>query len=65
MPNQTGRLVIVTIANSGLGYKSAKALLRAGATVVMVCRNQTKAGARLWDVSEELTGVTYPFRVPA
>jgi NAD(P)-dependent dehydrogenase (short-subunit alcohol dehydrogenase family) len=44
MPDQTGKIAIVTGANSGLGYESAQALIRRGAHVVIACRNQTKAG---------------------
>jgi NAD(P)-dependent dehydrogenase (short-subunit alcohol dehydrogenase family) len=43
MPDQTGKIAIVTGANSGLGYESAQALIRRGAHVVIACRNQTKA----------------------
>ena len=42
MPDQTGRVAIVTGANSGIGFETAKALAKKGATVVMACRNQAK-----------------------
>jgi len=42
MPDQTGRVAIVTGANSGIGFETAKALALKGATVVMACRNLTK-----------------------
>ena len=43
MPSQDGRVAIVTGANSGIGYETAKALADKGATVVMACRNSEKA----------------------
>lgn len=47
IPDQTGRVHVVTGANSGLGKASAMALAGAGAHVVMAARNQVKAvGAR-------------------
>lgn len=36
---QTGRVAIVTGANSGIGFEAAKALAVAGATVVVACRS--------------------------
>lgn len=43
IPDQAGRTVMVTGANSGLGLQTAKALAAAGATVLMGCRNAEKA----------------------
>jgi NAD(P)-dependent dehydrogenase (short-subunit alcohol dehydrogenase family) len=43
MPDLAGRVVVVTGANSGIGYETSAALAGAGATVVMACRNQQKA----------------------
>ncbi|MBY6685334.1 SDR family NAD(P)-dependent oxidoreductase [Rhodococcus sp. BP-149] len=43
VPDQTGRTFVVTGANSGLGAEAAKALGRAGATVVLACRTVEKA----------------------
>lgn len=45
MPDQSGRVAIITGANSGLGYESALALARKGATVVMAVRNLEKGAA--------------------
>jgi NAD(P)-dependent dehydrogenase (short-subunit alcohol dehydrogenase family) len=42
IPDQHGRLAVVTGANSGLGTATARELARAGATVVMACRNGAK-----------------------
>ncbi|MCB9118103.1 MAG: SDR family oxidoreductase [Caldilineaceae bacterium] len=43
IPDMTGKIVIITGANSGLGLESTKALAAKGATVVMACRNLSKA----------------------
>ena len=42
IPDQRGRVAIVTGANSGIGLAAARELARAGARVVMAVRNQDK-----------------------
>jgi protochlorophyllide reductase len=43
IPDQTGRIALVTGASSGLGLETARALAAKGATVVMACRSIRKA----------------------
>ncbi|MCK5857954.1 oxidoreductase [Abyssibacter sp.] len=43
IPNLTGKTAVVTGANSGLGYHTARALAAAGAQVIMACRSESKA----------------------
>jgi NAD(P)-dependent dehydrogenase (short-subunit alcohol dehydrogenase family) len=47
MPDQAGRTIFVTGANSGLGLRSAEALASRGARVLMGCRNPEKAAVAL------------------
>lgn len=43
MPDQRGRLALITGANSGLGLETARALLAKGATVILACRSLERA----------------------
>lgn len=57
IPDQTGRTVLITGANSGLGLRSAEALAAKDARVLMACRNETKATAALEQVRAVATSV--------
>jgi len=41
--DQTGRTILITGANSGIGYEAARALAQHGAHVVLACRTREKA----------------------
>ena len=43
LPSMSGRVCIVTGANSGIGAATAEGLARAGATVVMACRDRARS----------------------
>jgi NAD(P)-dependent dehydrogenase (short-subunit alcohol dehydrogenase family) len=54
MPDLTGKVLIVTGANSGLGFESTKALAEHGATVVMAVRNMEKGEKARADILKEV-----------
>lgn len=47
IPDLTGKVFVVTGANSGIGYQCSLALAEKGATVVMACRNLERGQAAL------------------
>ncbi|WP_343575909.1 SDR family NAD(P)-dependent oxidoreductase [Mycobacterium sp.] len=47
IPDQSGRVVVITGANTGLGYHTAAALAQAGAHVVLAVRNLEKGNLAL------------------
>jgi len=52
IPDQTGRTILVTGANSGLGLVAAELLAAAGAHVLMACRSPERGEAALHTVAE-------------
>jgi NAD(P)-dependent dehydrogenase (short-subunit alcohol dehydrogenase family) len=50
VPDLSGRLAVVTGANSGLGFGLARRLAAAGADVVMAIRNQAKGEAAIEEI---------------
>ena len=56
IPDQTGRVAIVTGANSGLGLATARELARAGARVVLACRNTAKGDVARGEIEAAVPG---------
>lgn len=50
IPDLSGRLAVVTGANSGLGFGLARRLAGAGADVIMAIRNRTKGDAAISEI---------------
>jgi NAD(P)-dependent dehydrogenase (short-subunit alcohol dehydrogenase family) len=56
IPDLTDKIVIVTGANSGIGYEMARALARKQATVILACRNKDKEQAAERQIAQEYPG---------
>jgi NAD(P)-dependent dehydrogenase (short-subunit alcohol dehydrogenase family) len=56
MPRLDGKTVVVTGANSGLGYAGTRAFAARGATVVMACRSVERGEAAAHEIRGEVRG---------
>ncbi|MGL5808570.1 MAG: oxidoreductase [Nocardioides sp.] len=56
LPDQTGRIAVVTGANSGLGLEVARALAARGARVVLACRSLDRAEVARADIGRSAAG---------
>lgn len=53
MPDQTGKVAIVTGGNSGIGYETVRGLMRKGARVYMACRSHQRAAKSIEKLRKE------------
>jgi NAD(P)-dependent dehydrogenase (short-subunit alcohol dehydrogenase family) len=58
IPDQSGRVAVVTGANGGLGLEVARELARRGARVVMAARDQAKAEAAARSIRDQVPGAS-------
>ncbi|MFE6159082.1 oxidoreductase [Streptomyces sp. NPDC056486] len=63
MPDQSGRLVVVTGGNSGIGYVTARELARRGAHTVLACRDRSRGEAAVLRIRAEVPGARVEVRL--
>jgi NAD(P)-dependent dehydrogenase (short-subunit alcohol dehydrogenase family) len=56
IPSQAGKRVLITGANSGIGYHTALKLARKGATIMLACRNRQKGEEAIDRLNTEAPG---------
>ena len=62
IPDQSGRVAVVTGANSGLGHATARELARHGARVVLACRSEARGRGALEQIAAEVPGARVELR---
>jgi NAD(P)-dependent dehydrogenase (short-subunit alcohol dehydrogenase family) len=63
IPDQAGRVAVVTGANSGLGLVTARELARAGARVVVTARDEVKGESARTLIADEVAGADLDVRM--
>jgi NAD(P)-dependent dehydrogenase (short-subunit alcohol dehydrogenase family) len=61
VPDQSGKFFLITGANTGLGFETARALARRHARVILACRSAEKADAAMARILAETPGADLAF----
>lgn len=61
VPDCEGKCIIVTGANTGIGFEVARVLARRRARVLLACRDEAKAGAAMARIHAEVPGADLAF----
>jgi len=61
VPDQSGKCILITGANTGIGFEAAKALAGKGARVLLGCRDAAKAEDAMARIRQETRGADLAF----
>ena len=61
VPDQSGRTILVTGANTGLGFEASKVLAERGARVLLGCRSDEKAQRAMAEIEAEVPDADLEF----
>ncbi|MDG2234170.1 MAG: SDR family NAD(P)-dependent oxidoreductase, partial [Ilumatobacter sp.] len=61
VPDQSGRTILVTGANTGLGFEASKVLAERGARVLLGCRSEEKAQLAIASIKTEVPDADLEF----
>ena len=61
VPDQAGRCILVTGANTGIGYEAAKALAGKSARVLLACRDEARALAAMSGIRQAVPNANLAF----
>jgi len=56
IPDLTGKIIVITGANSGIGFETAREIARKGAEVIVASRNPIKAERAIHTIMDEIPG---------
>eukprot|EP00882_Tetradesmus_deserticola_P001704 GHRQ01001833.1.p1 GENE.GHRQ01001833.1~~GHRQ01001833.1.p1 ORF type:complete len:338 (+),score=132.53 GHRQ01001833.1:312-1325(+) len=63
IPDQTGRVAVISGFNSGIGYHTTRALLEHGAEVIGICRSDERGHEALQQLKQQVPGAKISMKV--